>query len=165
MCADGQFPWHKGEMEVKMAQYQRECPNGYKLNTVMPCPYTQVNTMPQYPLPVISPTGYPTGIPLGPPTAPFPVPSQMTPPASNGILADEAIMPQTVVNTQYTAGFLRTQIGKRVRVDFLVGTSSLTDRTGILIGVGASYILLQSLESNSVTMCDLYSIKFVAIFQ
>ncbi|MBR1802684.1 MAG: hypothetical protein IJ777_01765 [Clostridia bacterium] len=37
------------------------------------------------------------------------------------------------------------------------------DRIGILEDVGVSYILLRSLESNSLVYCDLYSIKFVTI--
>jgi hypothetical protein len=72
--------------------------------------------------------------------------------------------PATVQSTLYTPGFLRTQIGRQMRVEFLIGTNGpLVDRTGTLIGVGASYILLRPVESDDVMMCDIYSIKFVTI--
>ena len=63
----------------------------------------------------------------------------------------------------YTPAFLRQQIGKIVRVEFLIGTNNLVDRIGILEDVGVSYILLRSIESNTLVYCDLYSIKFVTI--
>ncbi len=71
--------------------------------------------------------------------------------------------PESVENTYFTAGFLRTQIGKLVRVEFLIGTNTTNDRVGRLIGVGASYILLESYDRTSTIMCDIYSIKFVTI--
>ena len=59
--------------------------------------------------------------------------------------------------------FLRENIGKLMRVEFLIGTNNLVDRTGILLDVGASYILLRALESDVITYCDIYSIKFITI--
>ena len=64
---------------------------------------------------------------------------------------------------QNSPAFLREQIGKLIRVEFLIGTNNLVDRIGILEDVGASYILLRSLESDSLVYCDIYSIKFVTI--
>lgn len=71
--------------------------------------------------------------------------------------------PEVLTNNIYTPAFLREQIGKLVRVEFLIGTNNLTDRIGILEDVGASYILLRSLESGVLTYADIYSIKFVNI--
>ena len=71
--------------------------------------------------------------------------------------------PEILTNSIYTPAFLRTQIGKLMRVEFLIGTNNLTDRIGILEDVGASYILLRSIESNNLVYCDIYSIKFVTI--
>ena len=71
--------------------------------------------------------------------------------------------PEILTNTIYTPAFLREQIGKLMRVEFLIGTNNLTDRIGILEDVGASYILLRSIESNNLVYCDIYSIKFVTI--
>lgn len=71
--------------------------------------------------------------------------------------------PEILTNNIYTPAFLRENIGKLMRVEFLIGTNNLVDRTGILIDVGASYILLRALESDIVTYCDIYSIKFITI--
>ncbi len=73
--------------------------------------------------------------------------------------------PEILTNAIYTPAFLRTQIGKLMRVEFLIGTNNLTDRIGILQDVGASYILLRSVESDNITYCDIYSIKFITISQ
>ena len=71
--------------------------------------------------------------------------------------------PEILTNNIYTPAFLREQMGKLMRVEFLIGTNNLTDRIGILEDVGASYILLRSVESNNLVYCDIYSIKFVTI--
>ena len=49
--------------------------------------------------------------------------------------------PETLKNPIYTPAFLREQIGKVMRVEFLIGTNNLVDRIGVLEDVGASYIL------------------------
>ena len=71
--------------------------------------------------------------------------------------------PEILTNNIYTPAFLRENIGKLMRVEFLIGTNNLVDRTGILIDVGASYILLRALESDVITYADIYSIKFITI--
>ena len=71
--------------------------------------------------------------------------------------------PEILTNNIYTPAFLREQIGKLMRVEFLIGTNNLTDRIGILEDVGASYILLRSIESDNLIYCDIYAIKFVTI--
>ena len=88
-------------------------------------------------------------------------------PSGNG----QQIVPQqnqsmavTPENLQYLNGFIRTQIGKRVTVEFLVGTNTLTDRTGILVGMGANYILLNEVETDDLLACDFYNIKFIRFY-
>ena len=71
--------------------------------------------------------------------------------------------PDILTNNIYTPAFLRENIGKLMRVEFLIGTNTMTDRIGILEDVGASYILLRSLQSNEITYADIYSIKFITI--
>ena len=71
--------------------------------------------------------------------------------------------PEILTNNIYTPAFLRENIGKLMRVEFLIGTNNLVDRTGILIDVGASYILLRALESDVITYADIYYIKFITI--
>ena len=63
--------------------------------------------------------------------------------------------PEILTNNIYTPAFLREHIGKLVRVEFLIGTNNLTDRTGILEDVGVSYILLRSIESANLLYCDI----------
>lgn len=71
--------------------------------------------------------------------------------------------PEILTNPIYTPAFLREQIGKLMRVEFLIGTNLMTDRIGILEDVGASYILLRSFENDSLVYCDIYAIKFITI--
>lgn len=71
--------------------------------------------------------------------------------------------PEVLTNNIYTPAFLREHLGKLVRIEFLIGTNNLVDRVGILEDVGVSYILLRSIESNTLVYCDIYSIKFVTI--
>lgn len=71
--------------------------------------------------------------------------------------------PEILTNTIYTPAFLRQQIGKLMRIEFLIGTNNMTDRIGFLEDVGASYILLRSFEGDSLIYADIYAIKFVTI--
>lgn len=71
--------------------------------------------------------------------------------------------PEILTNPIYTPGFLRTQIGKLMRIEFLIGTNNMVDRIGFLEDVGASYILLRSFEGDSMIYADIYSIKFITI--
>lgn len=106
----------------------------------------------------------PTGVPLGTPVASAVPTAPITGvPAVTGGQGQAMQIPATVENTLFTAGFLRTQIGRRVRVEFLLGTNLLTDRTGTLVAVGASYIILRPVDSDDLIMCDIYSIRFVTI--
>lgn len=51
------------------------------------------------------------------------------------------LVPETVQSPLYIPGFLAQNIGKLMRVEFLVG-NQVADRAGRLTAVGASYILL-----------------------
>lgn len=100
---------------------------------------------------------FPTGVPTGP--SPMSVTA-----AIPSVQGEQA--PQTLQSVLYIPGYLRTQIGKQMRVEFLIGTNGpLVDRIGTLIGVGASYILLRPIGSDDILLCDIYSIKFVTIYQ
>lgn len=86
-------------------------------------------------------------------------------PAAGQMQAGAQMVPQTVANPYFLAGYLQRNIGRTVRVEFMLGTSgALTDRTGQLKEVGASYIVLRDALSGADIVCDLYSIKFVTIF-
>lgn len=90
--------------------------------------------------------------------------SSMQPPTPNmlNISAQPSSPVQDDIN--YNQGFLKTQIGKRIKVEFLIGTNMLIDREGTLVGVGISYILIDEVDTRHLIMADMYSIKFVTIF-
>ncbi|MCX7715093.1 MAG: hypothetical protein N2171_05150 [Clostridia bacterium] len=73
-------------------------------------------------------------------------------------------VPVTAESLQYLNGFLRTQIGKRVKVEFLIGTNSFVDKEGILLGVGVNYILINETDTDDLTACDFYNIKFIKFY-
>lgn len=97
-------------------------------------------------------------VPIRPPRS-LPTPSNQLP-----LIPPGEQTPRTVESIMYTPGYLRTQIGRMVRVEFLIGTNGLNDRIGTLLGVGASYILLRPIGTNDIELCDIYSIKFVTIY-
>lgn len=68
--------------------------------------------------------------------------------------------PPSVMDPGYIPAYLRTQIGKRVRAEF-VFTNLYLDKTGILREVGYNYFVLQDLATNAMIMCDLYSARFI----
>lgn len=90
-------------------------------------------------------------------TPSFTVPSNpMTPPEYTQTLDYDSI--------QYMNGFLRTQIGRFVHLEQLVGSNTIEDREGFLVGVSNNYILLQEIGTGNIMTFDLFSIKFVYIY-
>ncbi|HEX2985296.1 MAG TPA: hypothetical protein VHO71_00610 [Caproiciproducens sp.] len=94
----------------------------------------------------------------------YPISPAATPGAQAATVVPSA-QPIPGDSLQYLNGYLRTRIGYPVRVEFLLGTSNLEDRTGTLLGVGANYILLNEAETDDVLACDFYNIKFVTFFR
>ncbi len=74
------------------------------------------------------------------------------------------IAPQTLTSVMYTPGYLKTQIGRKVKIEFLIGTNLVVDREGTLVDVGASYVIIQETETDDLLLADLYSIKFVKFY-
>lgn len=72
--------------------------------------------------------------------------------------------PVTAESIQYLNGFIRTQIGRRISVTFLVGSNTLEEKNGYLLGVGANYILINEIDTNDLTACDFFNIKFIRFF-
>lgn len=91
-----------------------------------------------------------------------PKPQQLTPTPPSFEIAPGS---PTALGVGYTQEYLRRQIGKRVKVTFLLGTNTIQDRDGILVEVGISYLVLKDLLANYLTMADLYSVKFVNIYE
>lgn len=80
------------------------------------------------------------------------------------VVPEEIPVSFSPTSLQYLNGFLRSQIGRRVTVEFLTGTNNLTERSGILLGVGVNYILLNEIEGDDVIACDFYTIKFIHFY-
>ncbi len=100
--------------------------------------------------------------PMPPSSQPF----SPIPPAGSPVPPPSAEAPPTVTSPYYMAGYLRGFIGRFVRVEFSLGTSgALNDRIGILRDVGASFIVLEQFPSRDITIADLYSIKFVTVYE
>ncbi|KGO12747.1 alginate lyase [Clostridium botulinum] len=92
-----------------------------------------------------------------PQTTPTPAPTPAPAPTTQ-------FVPSVQDDILYNQGYLKTQIGKRVKIEFLIGTNMLIDREGTLVGVGISYVLINEVDTNDLIMADMYSIKFVRIF-
>lgn len=69
-----------------------------------------------------------------------------------------------VNNPLYNQGWLVTQIGKYIKIEFLIGSNMYLDREGILQEVGISFVVIKETGTNDIIMCDIYSIKFVRVF-
>ncbi|PYG88852.1 hypothetical protein LY28_01215 [Ruminiclostridium sufflavum DSM 19573] len=70
----------------------------------------------------------------------------------------------TLESTEYLNGYLRTKIGEKVRVEFLIGTGTLVDKFGELLSVGANYITIRQAETGNVVACDFFTIKFISFY-
>lgn len=73
--------------------------------------------------------------------------------------------PMTTESLQYLNGFLRTQIGSRIKVEFLVGTNTYLEKSGKLLAVGANFIILQEAMTDDLIVCDFFNIKFITIYR
>lgn len=65
---------------------------------------------------------------------------------------------------QYLNGIFRTQIGRFVRVQQLVGSNITQDFDGFLIGVGINYIILQEYANEDIRILDIYGIKQMYVY-
>ncbi|WZL75048.1 hypothetical protein QBE52_12520 [Clostridiaceae bacterium 35-E11] len=126
--------------------------------------YPSQPNVPPSPMPPYTPMPAPPYTPGTTPTPPYtpeptPAPDYTTPP-------DFEYEPGAPVETDisYTQGYLRTQIGRYVKIEFLIGTNMLIDREGTLVDVGISYVIIREPETDDLVLCDIYAIKFVRIF-
>jgi hypothetical protein len=65
---------------------------------------------------------------------------------------------------QYMNGIFRTQIGRLVRVQQLIGSNTIQDLDGFLIGVGINYIILQEYSNEDIRIIDIYGIKQMYVY-
>ena len=83
---------------------------------------------------------------------------------TGGITDIQNPFPVTPESLQYLNGFIRTQIGRRVTIDFLVGSNNMVSKSGYLLGVATNYILINELDTTDITTCDFYNIKFIRFY-
>lgn len=71
-----------------------------------------------------------------------------------------------VTSPRHSQGYLRQHIGENMTVACQIGAGgALTDRTGVLAGVGESFIVLRPAGTDDLLMCDLFSIRFVTVYK
>ncbi len=129
-------------------------------------PYQQMPMMPCQQMPMMPYQQPPVVSPLEAPPSPIPMPMPMPGTGTGTAAPDFQMQVGTPVqrDRNYLQGYLRTLIGKPVRVEFLIGTNILTDRVGTLVEVGIDHISLVPFNSNDLQISDLYSIKFVQVY-
>lgn len=138
---------NKSYKEAPMRPYRDTMPSGYQ-------------DMPEYQQQDASPSTY------GPPASAPPQTQQDMP---GTLTRDDAYAPNpyynvpgppSVMDPGYIPGYLRTQIGKKIRAEFVFNNLYL-DKTGIMRDVGYNYFVLEDNVTGGMVMCDLYSAKFV----
>ena len=73
--------------------------------------------------------------------------------------------PPPATEPGFIPNYLTKNIGKNVRAEFIIGTTQYADKTGKLVEVGINYFVLEDVNSRTLIMCDLYSVKFVTILE
>ena len=51
--------------------------------------------------------------------------------------------------------------GEAVICEFLIGSSNLVTKSGVLFAVADKYFVLFHPNNNTYTVCDIYSVKFI----
>lgn len=59
---------------------------------------------------------------------------------------------------------LSENLGQFVVVEFLIGTQTMEQKSGILYAVGSSVLTLFEEESQTFVVCDIFSVKFVTFY-
>lgn len=107
----------------------------------------------------LMPTLSPAPTLSAPAPSPAPMPAQQVSPA----IPETQQGPPPASENGYIPNYLKSNIGKNIRAEFIIGMDQFTDRTGILTEVGNNYFVIHDVNSRTDIMCDLYSVKFVTI--
>lgn len=62
------------------------------------------------------------------------------------------------------AEILQANIGTYVLVQFLIGSTSIVEKEGYLFAAGVNFVTIYEPLDDRYVVCDLYSIKFVTIY-
>lgn len=82
---------------------------------------------------------------------------------TNGL--DDKDDPPVLGDVNYLQGYLKTLKGKYIRVDFLIGSNTFLDKEGVLVNVGVDHVILREPQTDDLIIADMYSIKFVKVFE
>lgn len=66
--------------------------------------------------------------------------------------------------TESLSEVLVRSIGYFAVCEFLIGSGGLVEKYGVLFAAGNNFVTLYDRENDSYTTCDLYSLKFVTIY-
>ncbi len=86
----------------------------------------------------------------------------MTPTEQNMANNNGHNTPESLTNPYFWPAYLKNFVGYWARLDFLIGNQT-QQVIGKLLDVGASYLVLEALEPDTLIMCDLFSLKFATI--
>jgi len=84
------------------------------------------------------------------------------PPMDQSFVTGQSNVPETLTNNAFLPAYLIGNIGNWARISLLIG-DDLTEVIGEIWMVGASYVIVKTLEPNTTIMVDLFSIKMVTI--
>lgn len=70
-----------------------------------------------------------------------------------------------LADINFIQAYLKQNIGKHIKADFLLGTNTFQDREGTLIEVGVNYFVIIETDTDDRLLCDMYSLKFVRFYQ
>lgn len=77
--------------------------------------------------------------------------------------------PQQDFNTEALRGsmqnYLADNIGEYVVIEFLIGTSQMVRKQGIIYSVGTGVVTLYDEEYDNYITCDVFSVKFVYFYR
>lgn len=111
------------------------------------------------PLPYSQMTNYMENISVGGPASQPYIITPHDPLTPNGY--EEEIDYQSV---QSLSGFLRTQIGRYMRIEQLIGSNTIQTRYGFLVGVGSNFIILQEITTGNIMVLDIFSIRLTYVY-
>ena len=83
--------------------------------------------------------------------------SVINPPSNNQQII--SLRPETMTNTDFLPAYLNQYLGNWVRAEFFIG-DTIEQRVGVLHEVGASYIIIEAIEPQTLIVCDIFSLRF-----
>ncbi len=83
-------------------------------------------------------------------------------PMDQSFVTGASNVPETLTNNAFLPAYLIANIGNWARISMLVG-DDIVEVVGEIWIVGASYVILKTLEPNTTIMVDLFSIKMITI--